>query len=60
MLLLGAFVSRSDRADVPNSILLGRCGLPGPLGSIIAGALLICRLIRSSASLLSSSSFAAA
>ena len=59
MPLLDVSASRSDWVDVLSSILLGRCGLPGPFGSITASVLLICRLVRSSASSLSSSSFAA-
>ena len=60
MWLLGVSVSRSGQVDVLSSILLGQCGLPGPFGSITAGVLLICRLVRSSANSLSSSSFAPA
>ena len=58
MLLLDVSVSHSDQVNVLSLILLGQCGLPGPFGLITAGALLICRLVRSLASLLSSSSFA--
>jgi len=57
--LLDVSVSRSGRVDVLSSILLGQCRLPGPFGSITAGVLLICRLVRSAASSLASSSLAA-
>ena len=59
MPLLGVSASRSDQMDVLSSILLGQSGLPGPFGSITAGVLLICKLVRSSARSLSLSSFAA-
>jgi len=58
MPLIGVSVSHSDRVDVLSSILLGWCGLPGPFGSITASVLLICKLVRSSVSSLSSSLFA--
>ena len=59
MPLSGAFASQSGRVDVLSLILLGWCGLPGPLGSITASAFLICRLIRSAVSSLASSSLVA-
>jgi len=44
-LLLCELLTERSPLGVPCSILLVQCGLPGPLGSIITGVLLICALM---------------
>jgi hypothetical protein len=46
----GVFEMLSSQLDDLCSILLGRYGLPGPLGSIVAGVSLICRFVKSASS----------